>query len=507
MSISSSIYIGTTGILAMQEGMSVISDNIANVSTTGFKSSTVNFGTLISQQLEASTVQNQVGQGVGVSSIYRNMSVGSLETTNTSTDLAINGTGFFIVSPENSTDVYYTRAGSFRFDATGILRDASGNILQGYALGEDGTVPDAGTVTLQDIQLNLDADGNVISAPEATSEVRMMVNLDSESTDSTTSDTSPFTALFDSWDATQDPPLSEDGYAYESSITIYDANGDSHVLTAYFDPVSDISDDTSGYKTWEYLVTIPAADDGSALAAKQGVVMAGTLTFSPAGELVSMSAFSGTSDDKSTWTPAELSADGFPMLNITLANGTTVSSVLDIGISAPNGWSLPDGVTTMADISTYFADLPTMDGAVKGAMSFTNYSTGSSTIYQNQNGYEQGYLQTVEVDSTGTLIGNFSNGQDQALYKIPLADFINPQGLFREGGNLFSATTDSGAASVDWAGQGRLGDITSNALESSNVDLATEFVNMIITQKGFEANGKVITTSDQVVQTALAMRK
>jgi flagellar hook protein FlgE len=137
----------------------------------------------------------------------------------------------------------------------------------------------------------------------------------------------------------------------------------------------------------------------------------------------------------------------------------------------------------------------------------TNFSSASSTIFQDQNGYEQGFLQSVNVETDGTIIGNFSNGQKQALYQIPLADFINPQGLFREGGNLFSATSEAGAATLGWASEGRLGGIVPNSLENSNVDLATEFVHMIITQRGFDANSKVITTSDQVVQTAIQMKR
>ena len=148
-----------------------------------------------------------------------------------------------------------------------------------------------------------------------------------------------------------------------------------------------------------------------------------------------------------------------------------------------------------------------MINAGRGALAVTNFSSGSTTIFQNQNGYERGFLQSVSVDTGGTIIGNYSNGQQQGLYKIPLADFINPQGLLREGGNLFSATAESGAETLGWAAEGPFGAVVSRSLENSNVDLATEFVNMIVTQKGFDANSKVITTSDQVLQTAIQMKR
>jgi flagellar hook protein FlgE len=513
MSVSSSIYVGATGIMAHQENMSVISDNIANVSTVGFKSSRMLFGTLISEQLAASTVENQIGKGVGVSSIYRDMTVGALETTNTATDISIGGFGFFVVSPENSEDTYYSRAGNFRFDNAGYLRDPGGNILQGYRLPQESildetrSLPEASVAPLEDIQLVTEGDGTIVSDPEATTEIRMSINLDSASGDNSPNPGSPFTGLFDNWDASQTEPLAPGAYAYESSLKVYDETGRSHVLRAYFDPAEQVDGPTSGNRVWEYLVTIPPTDDASTLDAKKGILMAGTLTFTPAGELLSMSAFSGASDDKSAWTPVELSQDGFPVLTAQVADAAPIRSSLDLGLRTDEGWGLPDSVASMADLGSSYLDLPIMRNAERQVLALTNFSTASSTIFQNQNGYERGFLQSVNVETDGTIIGNFSNGQQQALYQIPLADFINPQGLFREGGNLFSATTEAGAATLGWASEGRLGNIVPNSLENSNVDLATEFVHMIITQRGFDANSKVITTSDQVVQTAIQMKR
>jgi len=513
MSISSSFYIGTTGIMAQQENMSVISDNIANVSTVGFKSSRMIFNTLMSQQMAAGTVGDQIGQGVGVSSIYHDMSLGGLETTNTSTDISISGKGFFIVSPEDGTDEYYTRAGNFRFDAEGYLRDPHGNILQGYRMPPESildtapVVPAAEGAAITDIKLDLQEGGGVVSEPEATTEMRMMINLDSGSEERSASTTSPFTALFDKWDATQLEPLDAGAYTYESAMKIYDVDGQSHVVRAFFDPITEGTTTGSGNRMWEFLITVPPAEDASGLDTKKGVLMAGTLTFSASGELLNMSAFEGTSDDKTSWVPVGLSEDGYPVLNANLAEAAPISSALDMGLRSTSGWNLPAGVTSMADLGTLASEVPSMLSADRLLLSVTNFNSGSSTLYQSQNGYERGFLQSVSVDTKGVLVGYFSNGQNQSLYKIPMADFINPQGLFREGGNLFSATKDSGAVTLGWAGEGRLGSIINSSLENSNVDLATEFVSMIITQKGFDANSKVITTGDQVVQTAIQMKR
>ena len=513
MSISSSIYIGTTGMITHQEKMSVISDNIANMSTVGFKSSRMLFSTLMSEQMPAATSGNQIGQGVGISSIHRDMSVGALEPTNEATDLSIAGQGFFMVSPETSDNVYYTRAGNFRFDKDGYLRDPSGNILQGYRLpggdpdDAEQNLPPAATAALQDILLSTDEGGMAVSEPEATTEVRTIINLNSGSEDRSTDPDSPFTALFDRWDPTQEEPLAAEAYAYGSRLKIYDDTGRDHVLSLYFDPVGNTSGDTKGNRVWEFVAAIPPADDASALASKKGIVMAGTLTFSPAGELLGMSAFSGTSDDRSSWTPVAFDENGYPVFTATLDGAAPITSSLNFGLRSSGGWNLPAGVASLDDLGTDIADLPTMLDAEREVLGMTNFSAGSSTLSQSQNGYSRGILQTVSVDAGGTMLGKYSNGQIQALYKIPLADFINPQGLFREGGNLFSATRDSGGVILGWASEGRLGDVVSSSLENSNVDLASEFVDMIMTQKGFDANSKVITTADQVVQTALQMKR
>lgn len=509
MSLSSSIYIGTTGVIGQQEKMSVISDNLANMNTVGYKASELLFDNLISEQLVGATVNNQIGMGVGISSIRRNMDMGGLETTTTATDMAINGHGYFMVSPQGSDDTYYTKAGNFRFDVAGYLRDPQGNILQGYkmplesALKKQAT-PAATSATLEDIQLRAKSGEDVISQPEATSEIRLSLNLNSAATDKSTNATSPFTALFDKWDASLKTPLAEENYSYQSALKIYDASGQSHTLTAYFDPASDTVTDTLGSSVWEFLLTIPPTEDTSALSAKKGILMAGTMTFTSAGELENLNAFQGTSDDKNAWTPVGFSQDGFPLLSASFTGAEPISAALDLGLSATGGWTQ---ASTLGSLGTLASGLPGLQSPERNALATTNYGTGSATLFQTQNGYPLGHLQTVFVDTDGVLAGRFSNGQEQGLFKIPLADFINPQGLFREGGNLFSAQKEAGKEIRSWAGEGRRGVITGHSLEMSNVDMGTEMVNMILTQRGLEANSKAITTGDQTVQTAIQMKR
>ena len=221
----------------------------------------------------------------GVSSILHNMT-GALETTNTSTDIAIGGKGFFLVSPENSSTTYYTRAGTFRFDTEGYLRDPRGNILQGYKmpassmLNPDQALPKPSAAILEDIRLSTREGAGVVSEPEATTELRMALNLASNAEDRSANAQSPFTALFDSWDAGRPEPLSSQQSSYSSALKIYDVNGTAHTLTAYFDPVTGITDNTSGHRVWEYLFTIRRKRTPLASTPK-GYSHGGTLTFLP----------------------------------------------------------------------------------------------------------------------------------------------------------------------------------------------------------------------------------
>jgi flagellar hook protein FlgE len=141
------------------------------------------------------------------------------------------------------------------------------------------------------------------------------------------------------------------------------------------------------------------------------------------------------------------------------------------------------------------------------ALRTTSYSSASTTVYQSQNGYAAGFLQSISVDRDGVLTGRYSNGQVQQLYALTLATFNNNYGLYREGGNLFTETRASGPAITGLANTGGKGSIASNALEQSNVDLATEFVKMITTEKGFQANSKTITTTENLMNTLIQLKR
>ena len=137
----------------------------------------------------------------------------------------------------------------------------------------------------------------------------------------------------------------------------------------------------------------------------------------------------------------------------------------------------------------------------------TSYNASSSTLSQSQDGYASGFLQSISVDSDGTITASYSNGQIVDLYKITIANFTNPDGLVREGSNLFSATRDSGEAVTGVAGTGSLGEVAANCLEQSNVDMATELVRMITLQRMYDASSKIISTGDTMLQTVIALKR
>ena len=146
-------------------------------------------------------------------------------------------------------------------------------------------------------------------------------------------------------------------------------------------------------------------------------------------------------------------------------------------------------------------------GPQSGGGTTTQYPIASTTDFQTQDGYPPGTLTSISVNTDGIISGTYSNGQIIDLYQITLASFNNPQGLTREGGNLYSETLESGVPYTNAPGEGGLGNINANSLEQSNVDLATEFVKMIVAERGYQANSKVITTTDEMLQELMQIKR
>lgn len=416
MGISSSLYAGISGLNANGNAMSVIGNNLANTNTVGFKSGRTVFADMLSSSISGSGGTSQVGRGVTLSTVDNIFSQGTFETTESNTDLALEGEGFFVVSAPGSEENLYTRAGAFGFDKQGCLVNPEGYRVQGYPYDVDGTTL---LSTLEDIRV----DGTSTVPAQATTEMTLSNNLDSNST------------IIGAFDLTDPQGTSN----YSSSIQAYDTLGNSHLLTTYFTKTAD--------NNWSWN-TVALSSEVTAPATTPLVsVGSGTFTFNTDGTL--------TAPATGTLTlPAWLggSAAGLPV---------------DINFNA------------------------------------TQYARDSSTVGQEQDGYAAGDLVKVAIESSGDVVASYTNGERISVARIGLARFANIGGLFKEGGNLYSATTASGLPS-DAAASTK---IFTNSLEQSNVDMGLEFVKMITTQRGFQANSKIITTTDEMLAELINLKR
>jgi len=411
----SSFSIPLSGLGASQEALNIISNNLANLNTTGYKDQTANFQSLFYQNLGTTGAGDpiQVGAGTEVGSVSTNFTNGGVNNTGVPSDVAITGNGFFITQEANGT-VQYTRAGDFSVNAAGQLVAADGATVMGYP-AVNGVVNQSGS--LAPIQVGQSA----ISPPAATSTMQQQTNLNSGA------------AV---------------GTVYSTPMTVYDSLGESHVLTFNYT--------NTGPGAWSYTVTLPAADTGGTGAPT--TIASGNLTFDSNGNLTSPSG-------SVTGISVSGLADGAATMNLTW------------NLTGPNGSSL-----------------------------MTQVSSPSATTSTSQNGYGAGLLQSYTVETDGTVQGQFSNGQVQALGQIALANFPNTDGLQLMGSGNYAPTLASGAAVIGAPNSGGLGTLTGGALESSNVDISTEFTNLIVTQRGFEANARVITTLDTVTNTTINLQ-
>lgn len=534
MSLTSSLYQGISGLQAHSTAISVIGNNLANVSTTGYKASNIYFEDLISQSIATGAGSSQLGLGVQVAAIYGDFSQGSIETTTSSTDLAIGGSGFFCVKRPNTDNIYYTRAGNFIFDNEGYLVDTNGYRVQGWAMEKASTTSTGSTDysiygTATDIQVS-----NFQSPASATTSVSVITNLDPTSESQCDSTTNPYFAMFETWDGTEDTPLDSASYGYSTTIKVYDDTGTSHTLTVYYDKVT-MSSNAGADTVWEYMVTCNPDEDGRNVSgvsmrntSAAGILMIGTMTFR-SGVLVGESAYTLKSNAAAgvksldSWTLADYSTGGYPLFTANFTSASNASTALatnadpialDLGMrSKSRTWTQAQGTigtaaSAIGNKTSSAGWVPSMGNPSVSALSTQSYDTGGfSTLFETQDGYTAGYLQGVSVSQDGILTGTFSNGQEIELYTLQLASFTNQWGLRREGSNLFSETMDSGPALTGTANSAGKGSITSNALESSNVDMGSEFVDLITAQRGFQANTKVITTADSLLGEIIAMKR
>jgi flagellar hook protein FlgE len=508
-----SFAIPLSGLLASQEDLGVISNNLANLNTTGFKGSSANFSNLIYQQLGSDGAGDPVQTGLGtqIGSTSVNFTEGSIQNTGVNSNVAIQGNGFLQV--QNNGVTQYTRDGDLSLSSAGYLEESDGSQVMGYA-AVNGVVSAAGATVPLQIQLgqtsppqatanvgltmNLDATagvpasqqtgtgiaagtvlatGSVITFNDATAgpfnftyttqagdTLQTVVNqinasgnftasLSGNSLVITANSGTPITftanSLTDNATGTEAETFAASGQgAYSSPVTVYDSLGNSHVVTFNFDKTA--------ANTWDYTVTIPGSDltqvPAPANPAAPVTLSSGQLTFNPDGTL---------------------KAPGINVAGITLPAGDTMA---DGAKNLNFNWNLWQSATSAT----------------------VTQVAGASTASTQQDGYAAGTLQSYTIQQDGTIQGSYSNGQVSALGQIALANFPNEEGLLQTGNGNYVATLASGLPSVGIPGTGGRGTLQGGALEGSNVDISTEFSNMILAQNSYEANARAFNTESTI---------
>jgi flagellar hook protein FlgE len=411
------MFAGVSGLAAQSNALSMISDNIANVNTVGYKGVSARFSTLVTQ---AATVTTHTPGGVSSSPFSFIDRQGLLQGSASGTDLAVAGQGFFVVN-ESSTpgfgdDFFFTRAGSFNPDQNGNLVNAAGYYLQGYDLRNTTPPPSSSTFTgLQTVNI-----ANLSGSAAATTGVSLGVNL-------------PSTAVVTD--------------SFSVTAQVFDSLGNAHDMDIVFTKTA--------INSWSWTASNPTINGiGTAVAAGTG-----TITFA-------------TDGTPSTFTPAA------PSVSLT-------------------------SFTTGAGNATVTLDLGTV-GATDGLTQFAGNFTISNI---DQDGVRFGNYTGITINEEGIVTALFDNGQRLDIYQMPLGMFRNPNGLQSKTGNVYLETNRSGNFQLNLAGNGGAGDIAPAALENSTVDLAEEFTKMIITQRAYSANTKVITTADDMLEELIRVKR
>jgi flagellar hook protein FlgE len=409
--MSSAIANALSGLDANSTAINVVSGNLANLNTTGYKDIQVSFQDLVNQSLSGFSNATAVS-GSTVAQTTQSFTQGTLETTGGEYDAAIQGGGFFVVQePSGATE--YTRQGNFQVDSSGQLMTASGQFVQGWNAS-------AGVLNTTAPTTGITLPNALTQPPVATSAFSFDVNLAGNAAGNAT---------------------------FSSPIQIYDAQGNAHTLTVTYTETA--------ANNWDYAVALPTADLG---AASSNPLASGTLTFDGNGNLL---------------TP--LAANGAIAIPVTLANQASIPSLT---------WNLYDA---------------------SGNPTISQSAQTSTNISFTQNGSAASQLSSMNIGAGGTVVATFSNGTTENVAQIALASVLNPDSMQQVDGNSFAPTGNTAAPVIGMPSTGARGSITGGALETSTVDIATELTNLLTYERGYEANSKVITTEDNIVQDVLTL--
>jgi len=558
-----SLFSGVSGLRNHQTRMDVIGNNIANVNTTGFKASRVNFQDILSQTIQGAsapqgnrggTNPKQVGLGMGVASIDTIFTDGSYQTTGKQTDLAIQGQGFFVLS--NGANKYYTRAGNFDFDEVGnYLVPGTGLKVMGWMADDAGTIDtnkDAANIQIPvgstmeakntssityknnlsagakslaevlaaanaaqndvtnstaaaliqatDVHTDLSAAGSGASATTIAAALAARTAAQAADTAAQAAITAINTAITTPTAANQAAAVTAikaaataaQAAAAAAATAVTEAQKDTLTPATLLDDVKALKD------TMDSAATKTATTVTGMTAAQSSNVTTSITVYDKQGNPYNVSgSFSKTGVNTWTFTPAGTVVD---------AKGNqvaTVNSTPSVIKFDANGAYLTAGSTanvlTINPAGGPFAGAGTFD-ITPDFSTLTQYGSESTARATAQDGWADGTLDGVTLDTSGTIIGKFTNGKSKDLGRVALAVFNNPAGLLKASENMFVESNNSGVAQIGVSDSGGRGTFSPGSLEMSNVDLAQQFSDMIITQRGFQANSKIITTTDEMLE-------
>lgn len=445
-----SFNIALSGLNAAQAQLNVTSNNIANVETTGFKQSRTQFGDIYANS-QFGNSKTAIGNGVLLQKVAQLFDQGNMNFTSQVLDLAISGEGFFVLAPDRlSQDRVYTRAGAFGIDQNGFVVNSAGQYLQVFPVTAGGSVTATALASTQPLQLP-----DTAGSPRASSEVEIGVNLPANTTN----------LVVDDFDPTQ-----PNTYSASTSVTVYDSLGESHVITTYY--VKQAPANPGDPNTWAvFMSTTDSSGNIQMLDIYDGPVNGGGAVsgnVTAGGNSYAVLTFNEQGVFQET-SPATVYTQPFSFLD----NGADQDQqvLFDYANNAPTQFASPFTVNTL-----------------------------------RQDGYTIGRLTGLAVGDDGVVMASYSNGQTQAVGKVALARFPNPQGLQQIGNTTWRASATSGEPLAGEAGTSSFGLVQSGALEASNVDLTKELVTLITAQRNFQANAKSIETSNAVTQAIIQIR-
>lgn len=474
-----SLYSGISGLSVHQTKMDVIGNNIANVNTVGYKASRVAFSDIFYQTIQSATGPNeatgaagqngmQIGLGSTVSSIVSSITKnGGAQRTDNPFDIMINGDSFFVVNQGGTN--YFTKAGDFKVDADGTLCTSSGATVMGWQVD-----PKDPTKTVADMvsPLRIMAPENQYSAPVATTNSYISGNIDSK-----------------------DTQIAYGASGKTVTVSFYDNLGQSYNATLKLNQVS--ATDTNDYTV--QLVDITDSKGKSILVAKDAS------GYTKNGAELSTFKFGNSTYSVDQATGA-VTLDTPPVLSFDATTGKFHGIGADASATGKS-IKMISGMTTatnhFSDISIDFSTITMFAGSGN-----TTLSSTPGDLNGLGKGRKAGHMTGLSVDTSGKIYGSYDNGDNRLLGQIAVASFSNPAGLEAKGGNMFAETQNSGkfdGIGHDVSSDG--GSFTTGVLEMSNVDLASEFTEMITTQRGFQANSRIITTSDTLLEELINLKR